>query len=345
MGAQPFGAVDGQTVFLYELESAGGLRATISNYGGIIQRILAPDRDGQLANVALGFSNLDDYVTKNPFFGAIIGRFANRIAYGRFTIDGTTYSLPINNGPHSLHGGPQGFHAQVWHVAESSTSCLRLTRQSPDGEQGYPGTLDVEVTYTLEADNAIRIDYAATTDRPTIINLTNHTYFNLRGESAGDILDHVVHINADTFTPIDASLIPTGALDPVRGTPFDFLTPTPIRARIRQGVAQLAFARGYDHNFVLNQASGLNLAARVEEESSGRVLEVLTTEPGVQFYSGNFLDATLIGSGGSIYRQGDGFTLETQHFPDSPNHPNFPTTQLRPGQTFTSTTVFRFSVA
>jgi aldose 1-epimerase len=349
MADQQFGVVDGQAAQLYTLKNANGFAVTISNYGGIVQRILAPDREGRLDNVALGFQRLDDYIHRSPFFGAIIGRVANRIAHGKFTLDGKTVTLPINNPPHSLHGGPLGFHAHVWHVDASDAQQLRLSRRSPDGEQGFPGTLSVSVSYALTDDNAIRIDYAATTDQPTHINLTNHTYFNLAGEGSGDVLDHVVELNADAFTPIDQALIPTGTIEPVKGTPFDFRTPRPMRERIREGTEQLAFARGYDHNFVVNRPSAahseLVVAARVLEPKRGRVLEVHTTEPGVQFYSGNFLDATLVGTSGRIYRQADGFTLETQHFPDSPNQPTFPSTELRPGQTFTSTTVFHFSVA
>jgi aldose 1-epimerase len=338
--------VNGDAVHLYTLSSGNGFEVTISNYGGIIQRIDVPDRNGQVGNVALGFSSLDAYVTKNPFFGAIIGRFANRIANGRFTLEGKVYHLPINNGSHSLHGGPEGFHAQVWDAATATERCLELRRTSADGEAGYPGALSVVVRYTL-SDDSIRIDYTATTDQPTVLNLTNHTYFNLRGEGTGDILDHLVEINADGYTPIDAGLIPTGATESVQGTPFDFRRARPVRERIREGVPQLAFARGYDHNFVLNRAPAqeLTLAARVAHEATGRLLEAWTTEPGVQFYSGNFLDGTLTGTSGSTYRQGDGFTLETQHFPDSPNQPSFPSTVLRPGETFISATMFRFSAA
>jgi len=349
MHLDPFGEVHGQAVQLYTLSNANGMRVSISNYGGVIQRIDVPDRNGALANVALGFRRLDDYVQRSPFFGALVGRFGNRIAYGKFTLDGQQYQLPINNGPHSLHGGPHGFHAQVWQAEHAlDPRRLELSLISPDGEEGYPGALSVNVTYTLTPDSAIRIDYRAATDQPTILNLTNHSYFNLAGEGSGDILAHVVELNADHYTPIDATLIPTGNLEPVRGTPLDFRTPQPIESRIRDGAEQLAFARGYDHNFVLNRAEDeaeLVMAARVHEPTSGRLLEVWTTQPGVQFYTGNFLDATLIGTGGKIYRQADGFALETQHFPDSPNHANFPSTELRPGQTFTSTTVFRFSVA
>jgi aldose 1-epimerase len=342
MTAQPFGSAR-----LFTLSNANGMRVVVSDYGGIIQRIDVPDRHGRVANVALGFGALDDYIDRNPFFGAIIGRFGNRIAHGKFSLDGTSYQLPINNGPHSLHGGPGGFHAQSWRVTDGADG-LTLSHLSPDGDQGYPGNLSVTVAYTLTADNAIRIDYQAATDVPTIINLTNHTYFNLAGEGSGSILDHVVEIDADHYTPIDDTLIPTGAIDAVRGTPFDFSVARPIGERIRQGTPQLIYARGYDHNYVLRgtRARGApHRAARVLDPDSGRVLEAWTTEPGLQFYTGNFLDGALVGTGGNAYRQGDGFTLETQHFPDSPNHPHFPTTELRPGQTFTSTTVFRFSVA
>jgi aldose 1-epimerase len=339
---------DGKDVELYTLTNESCMEARIITYGGIIQSLEVPDRDGRLKNVVLGFDNLNDYVTNNsPYFGAIIGRYANRIANGEFTLDGVTYQLAINNPPNSLHGGPGGFHTKVWD-AESferrESVGVRLAYTSPDGEEGFPGTLRTEVVYTLTNANALHIQFHATTDEPTIVNLTNHSYFNLAGEGSGTIYDHILKLNADRYTPVDATLIPTGEIAPVAGTPFDFRKPMKIGARIRDNHEQILIGRGYDHNFVLNQGgNGPVLAARVKDPGSGRVLTIRTTEPGIQFYSGNFLDGTLVGTSGRVYRQSDGFALETQHFPDSPNHPNFPSTVLRPGQEFDSMTVFKFS--
>jgi aldose 1-epimerase len=337
---------DGTKVWRYTLTS-GVLRVRIITYGGIIQQLDAPDRHGHRADVVLGFPTLDDYVTKNnpgPYFGALIGRYANRIAKGTFTLDGKTYHLPINNDPNSLHGGTKGFDTKVWTATPGRTSSgvsLRLDLTSPDGDMGYPGTLKATVTYTLSG-NSLHVDYRATTDKPTIVNLTNHSYWNLAGEGTGSIYGDKLQINASRFTPVDSTLIPTGELAPVAGTPMDFRHPTEIGARIRDNFQQLAFGQGYDHNWVLD-GSGTRLAARLSESTSGRVLSVYTDQPGLQFYSGNFLDGTLYGTSGHSYRQGDGLALETQHFPDSPNHPNFPSTVLRPGQTYQTATTFSLS--
>jgi aldose 1-epimerase len=337
---------DGTKVWRYTL-SSNAVSVKIITYGGIVQRLDAPDRHGRRTNVVLGFSKLDDYVAKNnpgPYFGAVIGRYANRIAKGTFTLDGTTYHLPINNNENTLHGGPKGFDTKVWSATPASSDkgvSLRLDYTSPDGEMNYPGTLKATTTYTLSG-SSLRIDYRATTDKATIVNLTNHSYFNLAGEGSGGIYDHRLRLNADRYTPVDSTLIPTGKLDPVAGTPMDFRKATPIGARIRDNFQQLAYGQGYDHNWVLN-GSGFRLAAEVDEPTSGRVLKIFTDQPGIQFYSGNFLDGTLYGTSGRQYRQGDGLALETQHFPDSPNQPNFPSTVLRPGQTYDTSTVWAFS--
>jgi aldose 1-epimerase len=327
------------------------MRVRIITYGGILQTIEVPDRRGRLANVTLGFDNLTDYVERSPFFGCITGRYANRIANGTFTLNGQAYDLPINNPPNSLHGGTIGFDKHIWAAApftHGGDVGLVMTFTSPDGDQGYPGTLQTRVTYTLTRDNGIRMDYRATTDKPTVVNLTNHAYFNLAGEGTGTIDDHLLQLNAKRYTPVDPTLIPTGTIDRVAGTPMDFTKPTAIGARNRDGsFEQLVIGRGYDHNWVLdrrdNTYTKLELAARVFEKDSGRVLTIYTTEPGIQFYAGNFLDGTLIGTSGRMYRQGDGFALETQHYPDSPNQPQFPTTVLQPGQTYQTTTVYQFS--
>jgi aldose 1-epimerase len=347
---QRFGTAPGdKVVHRYTLTNDHCMEVKILTYGGIVQSLSIPDRDGRVANVALGFDNLQDYVENNsPYFGAIIGRYANRIAGGQFTLDGVTYELPQNNGPNTLHGGNKGFDKRVWAATEVSGRDhvgLELRYTSPDGEQGFPGTLKVKVTYTLTQDNELHMDYHATTDEPTVVNLTNHSYFNLSGEGTGTIYDHRLEINAGRYTPVDETLIPTGKIAPVAGTPFDFRKPMPIGERIRDNHPQIVIGRGYDHNFVLDRGGdkGLVLAARATDPTSGRVLEVFTTEPGMQFYSGNFLDGTLVGTSGKVYRQSDGFALETQHFPDSPNQPKFPSTVLRPGEVFDSTTVYGFS--
>ena len=347
-----FGSLaDGTPVDIYTLTNSRGMEVKILTYGGILQSIRVPDRHGRLANVTLGFDNLADYVAKSPYFGCITGRYANRIALGTFHLNGTTYHLPINNPPNSLHGGDVGFDKHVWAatpVRDRHSVGLELRFTSPDGDQGYPGTLANKVTYTLTNRNEIRMDYRARlvgdSDLKTVINLTNHAYWNLAGEGSSDIHGHKLTLNASHYTPVDPTLIPTGAIDPVAGTPMDFRHSTAIGARIRNGFEQLVIGRGYDHNWVLDRhGSGLELAARVVEPRSGRVLEVVTDQPGIQFYSGNFLDGTLVGTSGRMYRQGDGFALETQHYPDSPNHPNFPSTVLAPGQRYQTTTIYRFS--
>jgi aldose 1-epimerase len=333
-------------VDLYTLTNAQGIEVRIATLGATIVSIKTPDRKGQFADVVLGFDDMAGYRGNAPFFGVVVGRYGNRIAKGRFTLDGTTYTLATNNGPNHLHGGNRGFDKVVWTakaVERPDGPAVQLDYLSKDGEEGYPGNLSATVVYTLTDKNELRMEYTATTDKKTVVNLTNHSYFNLAG--TGDILSHEVTINADRFTPVDATLIPTGELRPVAGTPFDFTKATPIGARIDQDDEQLKFGGGYDHNFVLNgTGSGFTLAARVVEPVSGRSLEVRTTEPGVQFYTGNFLDGTLRGKGGVMYGRRSGFCLETQHFPDSPNQPSFPSTVLEPNQRYATATVFAFGV-
>ena len=341
VSAERFGTTpDGEQVDRYTL-SAGPLRVQVLSYGGAVSAIEAPDREGRTVNVVLALPTLDDYVHRSPYFGCITGRYANRIAGGRFTLDGRPYHIPLNDGPNAMHGGGIGLDKRVWKVEEAGDSAIRLHHTSPDGDQGFPGTLMVHVTYELGDGGDLRIDYAAAADAPTVLNLTNHSYFNLAGEGSGDVYRHLVQINAHRYTPVGPGLIPTGAVDPVAGTPLDFTTPTPVGARIRDSFPQLVQGHGYDHNYVLR---GDDVAARVVEPDSGRTLTVRTTEPGLQFYSGNFLDGTLVGPAGRAYRQGDGLALETQHFPDSPNQPSFPSTVLRPGQEYLSSTVYAFGV-
>lgn len=346
---RPFGkTADGTPVEIYTLTNAHGMEAQIMTYGGIVVSLKAPDRSGKMADVVLGYDTLDGYLKDNgPYMGALIGRYGNRIANGKFTLNGVEYTLAKNNGENHLHGGLKGFDKVVWKGTPlRGGRGLRLTYLSKDGEEGYPGNLSVTVTYSLTNNNELRIDYAATTDKETVLNLTHHSYFNLAGAGMGDILGHEVFINADRFVPVaDSGAIPTGELRNVKGTPMDFTKPMAIGARITQPDEQLNFGRGYDHTWVLNKtrARTPSLAARVYEAKSGRLMEVYTTEPGVQFYTGNFLDGTITGKGGKVYNQRYGLCLEAQHYPDSPNQPKFPSTVLRPGQRYTQTTIYKFS--
>jgi aldose 1-epimerase len=348
VGKSDFGKTkEGTPVDLYTLTNTKGMTVKITNYGGIITEMHVPGKDGKTADVALGFDNLEGYLKSNPFFGCLVGRYANRIAKGKFTLGGKEYTLATNNGPNHLHGGKVGFDKKLWKAEPftgNNEAGVRLHYVSKDGEEGYPGNLSATVTYTLTNGNELRIDYQATTDKSTPINLTNHSYFNLAGHASGDVLDHVVLIAADKYTPVDDTLIPTGKIEPVRGTPLDFTSPTSIGKRIDQ--LRSVPGGGYDHNFVLREREGKapRLAARVHEPKSGRVLEVLTTQPGVQLYTGNFLDGSVKGKGGTAYRKHAGFCLETQHFPDSVHHKNFPSVILEPGKTYTETTVYRFSI-
>src|SRR5262245_923172 len=340
-------AEDGQAVDLYVLKNKSGMEVSITNYGGAVVSLKVPDRSGKLADVVLGYDDVQGYVTDKAYFGGIIGRYANRIAHGKFALNGSTYTLPRNDGENELHGGTKGFNKRVWTVKDVSGpagEALELTYHSKDAEEGYPGNMNVKVVYTLTAKNELKIDYLATTDKDTVVNLTNHSYFNLAGQGNGDILNHRLTIHGQQFSPVDATLIPEAQSRAVRGTPFDFTQPEPIGARINQDDQQLKFGRGYDHNWVLNsnRSHRLSLAAEVYEPASGRILEVWTTEPGLQFYSGNFLDGSVHGKEGKVYSHRFGFCLETQHFPDSPNHPTFPSTILKPGQRFQSTTVYKF---
>ncbi|WP_326780208.1 galactose mutarotase [Streptomyces longwoodensis] len=337
---------DGTKVHRWSLQN-GGTRLKVLSYGGIVQSLEIPDKHGRYANVSAGFAALDDYVASSPYFGALIGRYGNRIGKGRFTLDGTAYQLSVNDGENSLHGGAKGFDKRVWDVepfTRGSDVGLRLYYTSVDGEMGYPGTLRTKVTYTLDRHGVWRIDYAATTDRATVVNLTNHTYWNLAGEGSGSIEDHELTIAASRFTPTDAGLIPTGELAKVAGTPFDFRRAKPIGRDIRAGHEQQVLAKGYDHNWVLDKGTTATPVhvATLRDPRSGRTLRIATDQPGLQFYSGNFLDGTLTGTSGRTYRQGDALCLETQHFPDSPNQPSFPSTVLRPGRTYRTSTVHTF---
>jgi len=344
-----YGALaDGAAVDSYTLTNAAGMSVKVISYGGIVTSVRVPDRNGQLGEVALGYDSLEGYVKDTSHFGALVGRYANRIGGARFELDGKVYALAKNDGPNSLHGGVQGFDKQLWRVEpfERATEVgVILSRTSADGEEGFPGNLAVQVTYTLTDDNQLAFDYSATTDKSTVVNLTHHGYFNLAGEGSGNVLQHELTIHADRYTPVDQTLIPTGELASVAGTPFDFRTRSTIGARIHSNHPQIQLARGYDQNFVLNRdGEGLVLAARVKDAKTGRVMEVRTTEPGLQFYTANHFDGTLIGKAGHAYAQHDAFCLETQHFPDSPNQPAFPSTRLDPGQTYRSRTVYSFSV-
>jgi aldose 1-epimerase len=352
-----FGQVDGTNVFRYTLANSHGMTVKILTYGGIIQTLTVPDRWGHESNIVLGFPDLATYVADNSpaagggvYFGALIGRYANRIAKGTFTLGGVTYHVPINNNGNSLHGGTVGFNQKVWTpVVEHGNGSvgLQLTYVSPNGEMGYPGTLTTVATYTLDNANRLTLHFNATTDAPTVVNLTNHSYWNLAGEGSGSIYGQQLLINASHYTPTDSTQIPTGQIAPVAGTPFDFTRLTAIGARINVNNQQLLIGQGYDHNWVLDKPSpnALSLAARAVDPTSGRTLAIFTTQPGIQFYSGNFLTGTLVGTSGHIYRQSYGFALETQHFPDSPNEPSFPTTVLRPGQTYDQTTVYQLGVS
>jgi len=333
---------DGTAVEIYALRN-GKIEAAITTYGGIVVSLQVPDRKGNMDDVVLGYDSLSQYVSNNPYFGAIVGRYANRIAHGSFLLEGKTYSVPKNNGDNSLHGGTRGFDKVVW-KAKPIKDGIELSYVSRDGEQGYPGTLTATVRYTLN-DDGLRIEYSATTNKPTVVNLTNHSYFNLAGQGKGTILQQQLKIHASRFTPVDSTLIPTGELRSVEGTAFDFRALTPIGQRIAADEDQLHKGRGYDHNWVLDKSQGkLSEAAELYDPGTGRVLQVLTTELGLQFYSGNFLDGTIVGKQGRTYEHRSGLCLETQHFPDSPNHPNFPSTELKPGKRYRSVTAFKFSV-
>ena len=345
VSATDYGTAPDGAARLFTLRNENGMEVDLTNYGGIVTAIRVPDRDGNIDDVALGFPSLEGYLGEDPYFGAIIGRYGNRLGDATFTVDGESYTLAKNDGPNSLHGGPGGFHTKIWEATETEAedgAAVRLHRLSPDGEEGFPGNLDVTVTYTLTEDNELRIAYEATTDKATPVNLTNHSYFNLGG--GGSILNHELTIDADAFTPVNQTLIPTGELREVEGTPFDFREATAIGERIEAKDEQLGFGQGYDHNWVLNGDAGeLTTAATLYDPASGREMEVLTTEPGIQFYSGNFLNGSFTGKDSTAYGLRTGLCLETQHFPDSPNQEAFPSTILEPGSTYSSETVYRFS--
>ncbi len=338
---------DGTEIYVYTLKNDKGAEAKIINYGATVVSLTAPDRNGKYSDIVLGWENLQGYVNGSTYFGAIVGRYGNRIAKGKFTLDGKTYQLSINDGQNTLHGGKIGFDKRVWKSEEVKSklgSAVKFTYVSPDGEEGFPGTLTLSVTYTLMNNNELKLEYKATTDKPTILNPTHHSYFNLSGDFKKPILDHILQINADEFTPVDKGLIPTGVFEKVEGTPMDFRKPTAIGARINDNFEQLKIAGGYDHNFVLRNYNGkVREVADVYEPTTGRHMEVFTDQPGIQFYSGNFLNGTQIGKDGIAYPHRAGFCLETQHYPDSPNEPKWPSVVLKPGQTFHSTTIYKFS--
>jgi aldose 1-epimerase len=350
---KPFGTANGQPVSLYTLRNSKGAEADIMTYGGIVEKLIMPDRNGNMADVVLGFDNLDGYTNDRylrgcPYFGALIGRYGNRIGGAKFTLEGQTYTLAPNNNGNTLHGGVKGYDKVVWKAVKADVGPegprLELTYLSPDGEEGFPGNLTVTATYTLTEDNALKLQFKATTDKPTVVNLTHHSYFNLKGQGNGDILGHEVYINSDKTTPVDKGLIPTGSFADVTGTPFDFRKPTTIGARIDDPDPILQYGPGYDHNWVVNKPLGkYGLQARVTEPTTGRVLEVWSDEPGLQFYAGNFLDGTLTGKDGKVYQKHYAFCMEPQHYPDSPNKPQFPSTELKPGQTYHNTIVYKFS--
>lgn len=337
---------DGAPVKIFTLRNARGAEVKISNYGGIVTSLKVPDRDGKLGDVVLGYGTLDEYLKASPYFGCLVGRYGNRIAKGRFTLNGKTFQLATNNGVNALHGGVKGFDKVLWDgkpVESKLGPALQLDHVSKNGEEGYPGNLTVTAVYTLTDDNSLRLDFTATTDKDTVVNLTHHSYFNLAG--SGDILGHEVMIASDEFTPVDATAIPTGELKAVKGTPFDFNTPATVGARINDDDEQLKFGKGYDHNWVIKKPAGqMGLMARVTEPVSGRVMEVLSDEPGLQFYSGNFLDGTIKGKGGQVCPFRGGFCMEPQHYPDSPNQPNFPSTVLKPGDIYKNSIIYKFSV-
>lgn len=345
---EAFGKTDGKDVSLYTLTNANGMQVKITNYGGIVTSIIVPDKNGKMADVALGYDNLQGYLDATPFFGAIIGRYGNRIGNAKFTLNGKEYTLAKNDGPNNLHGGVKGFDKVVWDaepVEGEDTVGLKLTYLSKDGEEGFPGNLNVTVIYTLTNDNELKIENLATTDKTTVANLTHHSYFNLKGQGNGDITDHVLTLNADKYTPTNNTAIPTGELADVKGTPMDFTSPTVIGKRIDDDFEQLKIAGGYDHNWVINRnGDGLEFMAKVVEPESGRVLEVYSTAPGTQFYSGNFLDGTITGKDGKVYQKRYGFCLEPQNYPDTPNKPNFPQCTLEPGQTCEHDILYKFSV-
>lgn len=345
---KPWGQTpDGTAVDLYTLKNAKGAEATITNYGGIVVTLLMPDRSGKFGDVVLGYDNLQGYIDKTPYFGCLVGRYGNRIGGAQFAIDGTTYTLAKNDGPNSLHGGVKGFDKVVWTarpIESKEGAALELTYLSMDGDEGFPGNLQVTAVYTLTDKNELKLTFTATTDKPTVVNLTHHSYFNLRGQGNGDILGHEVMIASSKTTPVDKTLITTGELKSVEGTPFDFRKPTTIGARINDPDTQLQYGPGYDHNWVIDKVAGeLGLHASVYEPTSGRLMLVISDEPGLQFYAGNFLDGTIKGKGGVAYQHRTGFCMEPQHYPDSPNKPEFPSVVLRPGQTYKNTIIYRFS--